>query len=175
MQWNDDNSTNYLWNYGRGFFENESLYFPQTCSVCGEHEIHFYAHKGNENDAEIWIWCSNCKRTIYGIISDCPDWYRNYKILDFNKFGSHPQYLEENKKNIDRFINGFIKKFPLSPRMSEEELEVMVKAFEEFGSKGYTDSKCPRCGGNLNYIERGKSGKFRCDDPKCLQLTLRGI
>ena len=38
-----------------------------------------------------------------------------------------------------------------------------------------SDVKCPRCGGDLRYVDRGASIAIICSTPRCINGGLRGI
>jgi hypothetical protein len=116
--WIDNDGYNELWIAGKRFFENDSEEFPKICPLCGHRHLHLYVHRWKNNDATMWVWCGQCKRTTHGLIRDCPRWYRNYSVVEEGDLSSHPDRLAEKSIGIDVFMNTFIEKFPLPPFMT---------------------------------------------------------
>lgn len=80
--------------------------YPVRCPVCGEKEGHlfYYDHYTSLNKGAKWIWCSSCQKCShsYALI---PVWWKNPNFIDPDKLASVPDYLEENKNSIDKWLN----------------------------------------------------------------------
>ena len=58
---------------------------------------------------------------------------------------------------------------------TDEEMEVLFSAVEDFNEKGVTDIKCPRCGKELVYHRVGSSYSIKCSSNNCLISNIRGF
>ena len=79
--------------------------FPVICPICGKKEGHifFYRHEEGERGG-MWTWCSACRHRAHSLMR-LPKWWVNLKGLDEKKFINYPEYLEENKRKIDCWVN----------------------------------------------------------------------
>jgi len=64
-----------------------------------------------------------------------------------------------------------IKKNP----MTIEEIDIIGDAATDYGDKGKTDKKCPRCGNDIILERFGSSYEVKCKTPDCICGTFRGI
>ena len=55
----------------------------------------------------MWTWCSACCHSAH-VTFRLPEWWENLEQIDFEKISSYPDYLEENKRDIDEWINKLI-------------------------------------------------------------------
>lgn len=80
--------------------------FPVICPVCGKRDGHAYLHKHNENSQRggLWLWCSACRHTSHSSYQ-LPLWWKNLDSLNTAKLASFPDYLEEHKTDIDKWVN----------------------------------------------------------------------
>ena len=79
--------------------------FPVICPICGKKECHIYMHRhGDGQRGGLWIWCSSCRYTSHSSYR-IPSWWKNLERIDESKLVSLPDYLEENKINIDKWVN----------------------------------------------------------------------
>ena len=60
-------------------------------------------------------------------------------------------------------------------KYSNEELDFMDLAVDDFFEKGETDLKCPRCGNNFEFNKTSSSYSIKCVTENCLKMTCRGI
>ena len=58
--------------------------------------------------------------------------------------------------------------------ITDEEVQLIESANNDFFLHGKTDVKCPRCGAKIVLVEYGSSYVIGCDKD-CLCLTYRGI
>lgn len=100
-QEDDDRILNILDN-----FYNKKIRFPVICPICGKREGHIYLYKYNENNQRggLWLWCSACHHCSHSSYL-LPLWWNNLQNLDTSKLMSFPDYLEDNKINIDEWVN----------------------------------------------------------------------
>ena len=101
MEWKSDKSNE----LDRLFFTRMRNQSIEMNPCCNSPEIHLYAHKWDDNFSSGWIWCSNCKNYSHidgiGVSSD----WSNLESIDDNMLCAVPDYLEQNKANIDKFMN----------------------------------------------------------------------
>lgn len=80
--------------------------FPVKCPICGKKEGHLYFHR-YEIDGDrggVWTWCSACRHSAHASFK-LPKWWKNLEVISFDKLTSFPNYLEDNKVSIDKWIN----------------------------------------------------------------------
>ena len=99
--WKDDNdSIEKLWYQ----FIAKSSRYPSVCPICGKKSAHIYLHRFKDNKGSVWIWCSECKNCSHGTMV-IPKWWCDDDFIDLTKTASHPDYLENEKKWIDNYVN----------------------------------------------------------------------
>lgn len=80
-------------------------FFPVICPICGEKDGHIYMHRhGDGQRGGLWLWCSACRYTSHSSYR-IPSWWKNLETIDERKLVSWPDYLEENKMDIDKWVN----------------------------------------------------------------------
>ena len=80
--------------------------FPSVCPICGEKEGHIYFHRYKKDDDRggMWVWCSACRHSAHTLFK-IPKWWDNLKMIKFEKLANYPDYLEKNKRYIDKWVN----------------------------------------------------------------------
>lgn len=84
--------------------------YPQKCPICEAQDAHMFMYKQcvNEKMGSSWVWCSSCKtyaHTSYQV----PTWWKNYKKISKDVLCSSPDYgLDENKREIDLWVNSLV-------------------------------------------------------------------
>ena len=83
--------------------------FPVVCPICKKKGGHLYFHRNREMDerGSMWAWCSACCHFTH-VMCRLPKWWENLEEVNVEKLTSYPNYLEENKINIDAWINKLI-------------------------------------------------------------------
>lgn len=84
-------------------------YFPVICPDCGNKEGHIYEHRyePGKDTGGMWVWCSVCHS--YGHSrARLPKWWKNPDFIEFGKLCHQPDYLEENKDYIDKWVNSLL-------------------------------------------------------------------
>lgn len=82
--------------------------FPVVCPICGKKEGHLYFHRYKEEElGGVWIWCSACYHSAHARYQ-LPKWWKNSEEIISEKLASHPDYLEDNKRFIDEWVNKLI-------------------------------------------------------------------
>lgn len=89
--------------------KNKFEQFPVACPICGNKDGHifFYRYKSGSDKGSMWVWCSKCRHTAHAMFK-LPEWWKNFKKVEVNRLTNLPDYLEENKKDIDEWINKLI-------------------------------------------------------------------
>ena len=87
------------------FYDKNKL-FPVNCPICAKKDghIYLYRHNINSHSGGLWLWCSACHHSSHSRYS-LPIWWNNLNTLDTSKLSSFPDYLEENKNDIDKWVN----------------------------------------------------------------------
>ncbi len=80
--------------------------FPIICPVCGKQGGHLYLHRYQPEDDRggMWTWCSVCCNSMH-TSAKIPKWWQNLKTIDFDQLAALPDYLENNKADIDEWVN----------------------------------------------------------------------
>lgn len=80
--------------------------FPAICPICYGNNAHVYMHVYNDKTRRggLWIWCSECYAFSHSSIY-VPEYWENCPSVDFEKLCAIPAYLEENKSDIDDWLN----------------------------------------------------------------------
>lgn len=80
--------------------------YPVLCPECGMNSLHKFFYRFDEEDenGSVWIWCSACQSYVHAN-SVLPEGWVNPVFIDAEQLYSVPDYLEENKEDIDLFIN----------------------------------------------------------------------
>ncbi len=59
--------------------------------------------------------------------------------------------------------------------ISEDEIQVLYEAADEFQENGIVKVRCPRCNGKLKYIGNMSSYRIFCENACGIVLNVRGI
>lgn len=80
--------------------------FPVICPVCGKREGHIFFNRDKKNSERggMWVWCSVCHHSVHATFR-IPEWWSNLELINIDKLTSYPDYLEENKACIDKWVN----------------------------------------------------------------------
>lgn len=105
--WKDDDDR--IMNILDNIEKKDKERFPIICPICGKREGHLYFHRNRTDDVRggMWTWCSACCHSAH-VTFRLPEWWENLEQIDFEKISSYPDYLEENKRDIDEWINKLI-------------------------------------------------------------------
>lgn len=80
--------------------------FPKVCPCCGEKDGHifFYKNKEFEQLGSAWAWCGRCKEYSHSrhVI---PKWWKNMGNVELSYLHAKPDYLNEIKNDIDKWVN----------------------------------------------------------------------
>lgn len=84
-------------------------FFPVICPICRRQEGHLYFHRNKESDEKgsMWTWCSDCFHSAHAMYR-LPKWWRNLKEIDIKQLNNSPDYLEQNKVQIDAWVNKLV-------------------------------------------------------------------
>ena len=90
--------------------KKEQTEFPLVCPLCGGKHAHIYMYRWKErqNKGAVWVWCSKCKVCSHGTIV-IPKWWKNNIDIELDKLGSHPDYLENIKADVDKYLSKLLK------------------------------------------------------------------
>ena len=101
--WNDSNYKiiNIMDNIGKRCF-------PEKCSICQNSAVHIFFYRYRKSYGGMWLWCSNCQNSSHtsGLV---PEWWANPDFISSSKLTALPDYLENNKAFIDKWVNMLIK------------------------------------------------------------------
>ncbi|MFV0556275.1 MAG: hypothetical protein ACK5LM_04115 [Lactovum sp.] len=102
--WNNNN--NKMYGVYAKYMKGEIKSFPTECPICCRQEVHIFFYKWNvdDNKSSGWIWCSFCKNFEHGRFLNLNNG-ENLSEIDSQKLVYEPDYLERNKKIIDKYNN----------------------------------------------------------------------
>jgi len=86
--------------------ESNKQFFPVICPICEKSDGHLYFHRNKKGEVRggVWVWCSACCNSSHATYR-IPEWWENLEIIEFENLKSYPDYLEDNKRSIDDWIN----------------------------------------------------------------------
>ncbi len=84
-------------------------YFPIICPDCGNKAGHLYEHRyeAGKDAGGMWVWCSACHNYEH-YRARLPKWWKNPDFIEFGKLCHQPDYLEEHKEDIDKWVNSLL-------------------------------------------------------------------
>jgi tRNA(Ile2) C34 agmatinyltransferase TiaS len=59
--------------------------------------------------------------------------------------------------------------------ITDKELNLLYNVADDFQTKGYTNQKCPRCGGELKFVGNKSAYRITCVKNCGINLAVRGI